>query len=144
MTRMRRRLSPILALALGTALATSVVAPAQAASAGVFDGDVTNRLSSAYTVKVATFSGPNRSEKCLATNGTTYTCRTYWLPSGRADDQINGTNWDTDALMVESSYRIYNLNGTYQTVPAFRWYKISDGDNRTCELTSNTPACFYR
>ncbi|MFC7641139.1 hypothetical protein ACFQX6_09200 [Streptosporangium lutulentum] len=139
---MRRQLRLVLALALGAAVTTSVVAPAQAASAGVLDGDVTNRLSSTYTVKVATFSGSNLTEKCPATNGTTYSCRTYWLPNGRADDQINGRNWDTDALMVESPYRVYSWTGTYQNVPAFRWYKISDGDNRTCELTSNTPACF--
>ncbi|WP_066374066.1 hypothetical protein [Herbidospora mongoliensis] len=138
---MKRTTRLLAALIMGIGMAVHVVAPAQA---GVFDGDVTNWLPSNYTVKIATFSGPNRTERCAATNGTTYSCRTFWLPYGKADDQINGQNWDTDALMVESSYRIYGINGSYQTVAAFRWYKISSGDNRTCEMAGSAPACYYR
>nr|WP_062339376.1 hypothetical protein [Herbidospora sakaeratensis] len=141
---MSRRWSRLFAaVALGAAVVVPL-APAQVAYGGVFDGDVTNRLPSSYTVKVATFTPPNLPETCVLNTGESVRCRTYWLPSGRADDQINGTNWDTDALMVESNYRLYKINGSYINIPAFRWYKILSGDNRTCELTSNVPACFPR
>jgi hypothetical protein len=110
---------------------------------GAFDGDVTNRLPSNYTVKIATFTPPNLPERCSVHGGATYNCRTYWLPSGRADDQINGRNWDTDGFMVEQDYIVERWAGTSQTrVPGFRWTRISSIENATCFLDGgSTPIC---
>lgn len=141
-----RRLTIALTSA-ATAVAVSFfsAAPAQA---GFFDGDVSNRLPSQYTVKIATFGGGSSS--CYAFNhNTSYSCTHWWLPSGKADDQIRGSNFDTDGFMVESSYRakIYNGNGALlinQMVPAFQWTKIRSGANANCELVSGTPTCTVR
>jgi hypothetical protein len=119
-----------------------------ATPAGAFDGDVFNRLPSRYTVKIASFTGPERCPTWQywpgepdGRAGPTFSCRTYWLPSGKPDDEINGRNFDTDGFMVESNYQVRGA-GFRVNVPAFRWYRIRDGMNVNCELTDGRPVCY--
>ncbi|MBG0832970.1 hypothetical protein HS041_35295 [Planomonospora sp. ID67723] len=136
---MKKRLMTVLAIA-SVSLPAAILSPAQA-QAGALDGDVTNRLSSGYTVKIATFSGSNLNERCSVDGGATYNCRTYWLPSGKSDDQINGRNWDTDAVMVEQRYKVERWGGTSsQWVSAFKWTKFSSVENATC-FYDGAPIC---
>ncbi|KAB1118388.1 hypothetical protein O7630_22065 [Micromonospora sp. WMMD718] len=147
-----------LSIAALTAASLTAAAPAQADNTkapeagsesvqplGVFDGDITNNLSSTYTVKIADLGGGSTScGTWLSTGaGPSYACTTWWLPSGKADDQIRGSNFDTDAFMIESPYRVKigtQAPKTYD-VPAFRWVKIPDGSNANCSLSSGKPYC---
>ncbi|GII79223.1 hypothetical protein Sru01_42050 [Sphaerisporangium rufum] len=125
---------------LGLALPLLAV-NAAGAQAGALDGDVTNRLSSSYTVKIATFSGSGLTENCQVDGGKLYKCKTYWLPSGKADDQIRGANWDTDAVMVESRYKVERWGGTSSHwVNAKIWTKFSSIENATC-FYDGAPIC---
>jgi hypothetical protein len=136
---MKKRLMTVLGIA-SVSIPVAILSPTQA-QAGALDGDVTNRLSSGYTVKIATFSGSNHTERCAVDGGATYNCRTYWLPSGKSDDQINGSNWDTDAVMVEQRYKVERWGGTSSKwVAAFKWTKFSSIENATC-FYDGAPIC---
>lgn len=124
----------------------SAVVGGQVEPSGVFDGDVSNWLSSSYTVKIAAFGSGSSWCATWGANGAgpTYSCTHWWLPSGQADDQIRGSNFDTDAFMIETNYfvKVRPLNGGYSfSVPAFKWTKISDGWNVNCSLEGSTPTC---
>jgi hypothetical protein len=144
MVSTRRRIAA-LSLAVGCALSlATITAPvAQAASSvspqplGWADGDVTNRLSAAYTVKIAVFG--TGTQTCDIWNSTDFKCVHWWLPSGQADDQIRGSNFDTDGFMVESNYRVIEDGVTYY-VGARRWTRISNGENVNCYY-SGGPIC---
>lgn len=134
---MLKRIGGVLAAA-GLSVSTVVLGAPQA-EAGAFDGDVTNRLPSSYTVKIATFGGG--SERCAVDGGATYNCTTYWLPSGQSDDQIRGRNWDADGVMVEQSYKVERWGGTSSHwVSGFTWTKFSSVENATC-FYDGAPIC---
>lgn len=134
-TQSSRRVAAFVSAALlGVAAFAVNTTPAHA---GAFDGDVTNKLPSSYTVKIADLGGGGSS--CKTWNAGTFNCTHWWLPTNKADDQIKGSNFDTDAFMVEQQVLVYNF-GTAIRVPAFTWTKIPDGSNVNCYLSPG-PVC---
>lgn len=133
--RLRKALTT--ATAVASAAALSTVLFASPASAGLVDGDITNRLSSAFTVKIADF-GTGGQPGCSTWNAGWNSCTHYWLPSGKADGQIGlGTNFDTDGFMVENSRYLVVAPNTSIWVAAGRWTKISDFSNVNCDESSS-------
>jgi hypothetical protein len=134
-SRISKVLVAIAAIALGVVLAPSP------ASAGWADGDITNNLPSSYTVKIADL-GNGQMPGCSTWNAGWFTCTHWWLPSGKADGQIGlGSNFDTDAFMVEN--RSYLLIAPNVNVwrGAGVWTKISDFSNVSCDESNGSAVC---
>ncbi|MFB7287334.1 hypothetical protein [Actinacidiphila glaucinigra] len=125
---------------LAAAAGLVVLAPAPQANAGTCTlgficGYVGNRLPSSYTVKVAELGVG--SETCRTEEGT-FTCKTYWLPSGKQSKDIGVK--DVDALTVENAAWTTNNNSTWFAAGA--WEKISDIQGRWCYVEDGHPACY--
>ncbi|KAA9377759.1 hypothetical protein F5972_19395 [Microbispora cellulosiformans] len=127
--------------ALSAAVAGLVLlSPAPQANAGTCSlgficGYVENYLPSSYTVKVAELGVG--SETCVTQEGT-FTCKTYWLPSGTKSKQIGVK--DVDALTVENAAWTTNNNSTWFGAGA--WERIHDDQGRVCSVKDGHPACY--
>lgn len=126
----------VLALVAGAASA----GPAQA---GAFDGDVTNRLPSNYSLHIAELGVSGATCQVLIAPNTLQPqrCRHYWLPSGWADDARLGSNFDVDAFTVGThGYEVYT-GGLHWLIGSGFYFRISDGQNVNCAVESGRPVC---
>jgi hypothetical protein len=71
------------------------------------------------------------------TDKGTFTCKTYWLPSGKTSKQIGVK--DADALTIENAAWTY---GPSTWFAAGAWQKISDIESRLCYVENGHPACY--
>lgn len=104
------------------------------------DGDITNRLPSAYTVMIAEW-GTKQLPGCSTWNEGWYSCSNppYWLPSGKSDGEIRSPGFDTDGFMVENrSYRVRFTNRTV-SLAAGTWTAIDDFSNVNCFEAQDGP-----
>ncbi|MFD7446935.1 hypothetical protein [Streptomyces sp. NPDC059909] len=117
-----------------------VFSPASQANAGECSlgflcGYVQNKLPSSYTMKIAQLG--MGTETCRTEEGT-FTCKTYWLPSGKTSKDIGVK--DADALTVENAAWTTNNNRTWFAAGA--WEKISNVESRLCVVEGGHPACY--
>ncbi|WP_155350119.1 hypothetical protein [Acrocarpospora pleiomorpha] len=134
---MIRKLAAGLAAA-GFAAVLLAPSPAVAAECTLgFCGTVKNNLPSYYTVKVARFGVGN--ETCWTYNAGSFTCQTYWLPSGKSSSDIGVK--DADGFMLEQPFR-HGILG--QVLPAYTWVKIPSIATVWCNLLNGatTPTCY--
>ncbi|GAB1818285.1 hypothetical protein [Herbidospora sp. RD11066] len=135
---MIRRAAAALAAA-GFAAALFTPAPASAEECGYgFCGKVKNNLPGYFTVKVARFGVG--SETCWTYNAGSFTCQTYWLPSGKLSSDIGVK--DADGFMIESPFVHGYIGGT--SLPAYTWVKIPSNITAFCSLLNGAskPNCY--
>ncbi|WP_380141013.1 hypothetical protein [Kibdelosporangium aridum] len=132
-----RRVTSLVVAVAGTIGLSLVIAQPAHADPGAW-GNIDNRLPAAWPVKIAEF-GVGGSHRCSTRNAGSFTCREYWLPSGKSDSDIRGFFFDTDGFQVENVSRYYV--SSYGWVPGDVWFKIEDYHEVRCTVVGGAPYC---